>query len=206
VLQVSFSNFRNVLLLSLIASFAGAPANAAWPWTKFEGSPRIDPIPPIGNRLPPSYRRKYNRPTYIGGKIAAKIEPSSQEAMAFHRSESLGLYDHTGIKGLFSGKHCPPQRVEQHYFYPKPWEALMVGPRRDVTKDNLPQPVRVPMKEGLIEDDTREPLSDQAMELGSGPAMVGPANMGPENMKLPAAEPSGDLAEPLGNESYSTSK
>lgn len=107
------------------------PWEGPWPWSRFEGSRRIDVIGPIGNRLPPSYRRQYNRPTYIGGKIAAKIAPSSQEAMAFHRAEELGLYDNNGVKGALAGKHCPPQRVEQHYFYPKPWEALAIGPRRD---------------------------------------------------------------------------
>lgn len=118
-------------------------ADAAWPWTRWEGSPRIDPIPPLGNRLPESYRRKYNRPSYIGGKIAAKIEPSSQEAMAFHRAESLGLYDNTGVKGFFNGKNCPPQRVEQHYFYPKPWEVLQVGPRQDSNAAAIPNPIRL---------------------------------------------------------------
>lgn len=114
-----------------------APPSAAawWPWTKYEGSPRIDPISPIGNRLPPSYRRAYNRPTYVGGKIAAQIEPSSQEAMAFNRADAAGLYDNNGVKGFVHGKHCPPRRVERHYFYPKPWEALLVGPRRDRTPD-----------------------------------------------------------------------
>ncbi|WP_246112388.1 hypothetical protein [Allorhodopirellula solitaria] len=107
------------------------PWEGPWPWSRFEGSRRIDVIGPIGNRLPPSYRRQYNRPSYIGGKIAAKIAPSSQEAMAFHRSNELGLYDDNGIKGAFAGKHCPPERVEQHYFYPKPWEVLLVGPRDD---------------------------------------------------------------------------
>ncbi|CAN0484392.1 unnamed protein product, partial [Hapterophycus canaliculatus] len=108
-----------LLLLASVPSF-GVRANADWPWTKYEGSPRVDPFAPIGNRLPTSYRRKYNRPTYLGGKVAAKVAPSSQEAMSFHRSESLGLYDHTGIKGWIHGKNCPPQRVEQHYFYPDP--------------------------------------------------------------------------------------
>jgi len=109
-------------------------SHTSWPWTPLEGTPRIDPIPPLGTHLPDSYRRRYNRPSYVGGKIAAKIAPSSQEAMAFHRAESLGLYDNNGIKGLANGKHCPPQRVEQHYFYPKPWEALAVGPRPDRTE------------------------------------------------------------------------
>lgn len=78
--------------------------------------PRIDVIPPLGNRLP-SYRERYNRPTYIGGKIAYWIAPSSQEAMSWHRSVHRGYY----------ANHAP--RMEDRYFYPKPWEVLTVGPR-----------------------------------------------------------------------------
>ncbi len=79
--------------------------------------PRIDLIGPLGNRLPMSYRRKYNRPTYLGGKIAYWIAPSSQEAMAWHEATHLRAY----------ADHRP--RIEKHYFYPKPWEALQIGPR-----------------------------------------------------------------------------
>ena len=39
-----------------------------------------------------SYRRRYNRPKYLGGKIAYHIAPSSQEAMAWHEAEHLGAY------------------------------------------------------------------------------------------------------------------
>lgn len=77
----------------------------------------IDLIGPLGNRLPPSYRRTYNRPTYIGGKIAYWIAPSSQEAMAWQAAYRSGAYR----------DHAP--RLERHYFFPKPWEAMQVGPR-----------------------------------------------------------------------------
>ncbi len=77
----------------------------------------IDLIGPLGNRLPPSYRRTYNRPTYIGGKIAYWIAPSSQEAMAWQAAYRSGAYR----------EHAP--RLERHFFFPKPWEALQVGPR-----------------------------------------------------------------------------
>ncbi|TWU41826.1 hypothetical protein [Novipirellula artificiosorum] len=79
--------------------------------------PRVDVIGPLGNCLPESYRRKYNRPTYLGGKIAYKIAPTSQEAMAWHRAEHHGAYDN------------PHGRCVSQYFYPKPWEALRVGAR-----------------------------------------------------------------------------
>ncbi|KAA5543613.1 hypothetical protein FYK55_10400 [Roseiconus nitratireducens] len=90
--------------------------------------PRIDCIPPLGNNLPIGYRRKYNRPSYIEGKIAYWIAPSSQEAMAWHRAVHAGAYQKPK-------KHL---RLEQHYFYPKPWQALTVGPRRPVNDpDNV---------------------------------------------------------------------
>ncbi len=79
--------------------------------------PYYDLIGPIGNRLPISHRRAYNRPTYWGGKIAYWIEPTSQEAMAWHNAEHRNAYKN----------HRP--RIEVHYFYPKPWEALKVGAR-----------------------------------------------------------------------------
>ena len=79
--------------------------------------PRFDPIPPLGNRLPPSYRRVYNRPTYVGGKLAHVLAPTSQEAMSWHEHVHRGSYrNHAG-------------RIEPLYFYPKPWEVLTVGPR-----------------------------------------------------------------------------
>lgn len=90
--------------------------------------PRIDVIPPLGNCLP-SYRERYNRPTYLGGKIAYCIAPSSQEAMSWHRSVHRGYY----------ANHAP--RMEDYYLYPKPWEALVVGPRVPVgDSDRAAQP------------------------------------------------------------------
>ena len=85
--------------------------------------PRIDVIPPLGNHLPMSYRRRYNRPTNLGGKIAYHIAPSSQEAMAWHEATHNCAYsEHRG-------------RIEKHFFYPKPWEALRVGPRKAASEE-----------------------------------------------------------------------
>lgn len=79
--------------------------------------PYIDVIGPLGRHLPLSYRRKYNRPSYLGGKIAYHIAPSSQEAMAWHDAAHRGAYrDHRG-------------RLEKQFFYPKPWEVLQIGAR-----------------------------------------------------------------------------
>ncbi|KLU04759.1 putative signal peptide protein [Rhodopirellula islandica] len=123
-----------VLLVAMLANGASNECRADWPFPLLrpDGAQRVDVIGPVGSRLPESYRRQYNRPTYVGGKTAAIIAPSSQEARAWQRADALGLYDDNGIKGAVHGKHCPPKRVEQHYFYPKPWEVLTVGPRRSV--------------------------------------------------------------------------
>ena len=84
---------------------------------------RIDVIGPIGNWLPMSHRRRYNRPSNIGGKIAYYIAPSSQEAMAWHDATHRGLYENDR------------PRMAQHFFYPKPWEALQIGTRHSKSAD-----------------------------------------------------------------------
>lgn len=81
--------------------------------------PRIDLIGPLGNWLPPSYRRRYNRPSNVAGKISYYIAPSSLEAMSWHASKHRNAYK----------DHKP--RTVMHYFYPKPWEAIKIGPRVD---------------------------------------------------------------------------
>lgn len=86
---------------------------------------RVEPIPSwLGNF--PSYRERYNRPTYVGGKIAYWIEPSSQEAMSWHRSVHRGYY----------ANHAP--RMEDRYFYQKPWQALAAGPRMPKDSGSVP--------------------------------------------------------------------
>jgi hypothetical protein len=81
--------------------------------------PRIDLIGPLGNWLPPSYRRRYNRPSNIAGKISYYIAPSSLEAMSWHASKHRNAYK----------DHKP--RTVMHYFYPKPWDAIQIGSRVD---------------------------------------------------------------------------
>jgi hypothetical protein len=115
-----FASVRNCIFVLCAVSagaFIGGSAHAHFPHYESKPvHPRIDVIPPLGNRIP-SYRERYNRPTYIGGKIAYLIEPSSQEAMSWHRSAHRGYY----------ANHSP--RMEDRYFYPKAWEVLTVGPR-----------------------------------------------------------------------------
>jgi hypothetical protein len=67
----------------------------------------------------PEYRAVYNRPRFVGGHIASKIEPSSQEAMAWKTNYCNGNY------GNHRGAYIPT------YYYPKPWEALNTRARPD---------------------------------------------------------------------------
>jgi hypothetical protein len=86
-------------------------------WKAIPVRPRGELIPPLGNHLPLSYRAQMNRPTYLGGRIAYTIEPSSQEAMAWQRAWEKGYY----------ANHTP--RMETHYIYPQAWEVLGVEPK-----------------------------------------------------------------------------
>ena len=104
---------------------------------------RIDLIGPIGNRLPMSYRRRYNRPRYVTGKLMYWIEPVSLEAMTWHRAEHLGYND----------KKTP--RMVTHYFYPKPWEVLPIGarPNREVNReDAASEPDAPETRVGMIDE------------------------------------------------------
>ncbi len=74
--------------------------------------PRIDVIPPLGNNLPPSYARRYNRPSYLTGRLHYTIAPATREAMAWHRAAHRGYY----------ANHAP--RMVTHYMFPKPWEVV----------------------------------------------------------------------------------
>jgi hypothetical protein len=74
----------------------------------------------------PEYRQVYNRPRYMTGFITSKIEPSSQEAMAWRTNYCNGNY----------ANHRGPS--VPYYYYPKPWEALDTKPRPDALKSNEP--------------------------------------------------------------------
>jgi len=60
----------------------------------------------------PEYRQEYNRPRYWPGWVAYKIEPSSQESMAWQTNYCNGNYQNR------AGAFVPT------YYYPKPWESL----------------------------------------------------------------------------------
>ncbi len=126
------------LLIALIAVLTSdRTASAQFPnWKAQPVRPRGDVIPPLGNNLPLSYRARMNRPSYLSGRIAYTIEPTSQEAMAWQRAWERGYY----------ADHAP--RMETHYIYPKPWEVLGVGakPKRgDDAKAGFAAPERLPL-------------------------------------------------------------
>lgn len=151
---------HGAILLGVIAvMLSGETVSAQFPnWKAIPVRPRIDVIPPLGNHLPYSYRARMNRPTYLGGRIAYTIEPSSQEAMAWQRAWERGYY----------ADHAP--RMETHYMFPKPWEVLGVGakPKRgDDAEAVAPQPERLPL--GPADDDE-------------------PAEVAPEKLDPPQAE------------------
>jgi hypothetical protein len=89
-------------------------------FNKATRDPRPDILPYWLTNLHQDYRRLYNRPTYLGGKIAHMIEPSSQEAMVWAEAKQLGLYH---------PHHQPP--LCRKYYAPKPWQRLATGPRPD---------------------------------------------------------------------------
>ena len=110
-------------MLRLIALLLGTTAVTCSAWAHHPERdcqpvrPRIDVIGPIGSNLPLSYRRRFNRPTNLGGWLAYKFVPTSQEAITWHKASHRGNY-----------KNNSP-RTEMQYFYPKPWEVLKMGPR-----------------------------------------------------------------------------
>jgi hypothetical protein len=78
---------------------------------------RPDFFPHAISKSIPEYRQEYNRPRYWTGWIAYKVEPSSQESMAWQTNYCNGNYQNR------SGAFVPT------YYYPKPWESLNTQPR-----------------------------------------------------------------------------
>ena len=102
---------------------SGVMKHAATKHNWFEGTyldpaiQRPDFFPHAISKSIPEYRQEYNRPRYWPGWIAYKIEPSSQEAMAWQTNYCNGNYKNR------SGAFVPT------YYYPKPWESLNTQPR-----------------------------------------------------------------------------
>lgn len=108
---------RYLLLAVLVLAGWMKPVHAGHPYDPAD--PRPDFLPHTLYYAHDSYRKTYNRPRFIPGYLGSKFEPSSQEAMSWKDSYCGGWY----------GTHC--KTPVPHYYYPKPWEALNVGPRRD---------------------------------------------------------------------------
>jgi hypothetical protein len=105
-----------VSVLGLSSSHSGCLAGEPHQW--FAGTyldpaiQRPDFFPHTITRNIPEYRQVYNRPRNLTGWIAYKIEPSSQEAMAWQTNHCNGNYKNN------AGAYVPM------YCYPKPWESL----------------------------------------------------------------------------------
>lgn len=152
-------------------------ASAQFPyWRNVPVRPNFDLIPPLGNRLPLSYRARYNRPSYYSGKIAYWIEPSSQEAMAWEKSYRAGRYEK---------KHMP--RHEDYYVYPKPWEVLGQGPRR-----NPNPPADEPDRRDVLNDEEPSP-SDETTDK---PELDKKADPAKDADPTKDADPAKDALEP----------
>lgn len=191
------------LLIALSAVLTSdRTASAQFPnWKAKPVHRRIDVIPPLGNNLPMSYRARMNRPSYLSGRIAYTIEPSSQEAMAWQRAWERGYY----------AGHAP--RMETHYIYPKPWEVLGVGdkPKRgNDAKAGFAPPERLPLvplggeNAPLMLEKLDAPPAESAVgtdSVNSSPILLPrsrsdsrPQNSGPATLELaPAIELSPSL-------------
>ena len=131
----------------VIASSASAHHPTAGLWVK-----RPEPFDWIERLEPKSYRARYNRPRYLGGKIAYTIAPSSQEAMSWHEHVHRGTYK----------RHEGP--IYKQYFYPKPWEVLNVRPRPDFSSSEMPQPPAVDPPSVIVDPLTDLPESAYSTE------------------------------------------
>jgi hypothetical protein len=110
--------FHSVTVAATFAMFAGSLLNAGNHEAYFNpANPRPDFLPHTHYNNWVSYRAEYNRPHPFGGHIAAIIEPTSQEAMAWRIHDANGDY------------RCKRPGYVPIYNYPKPWEVLPTRPR-----------------------------------------------------------------------------
>ena len=127
IIQQSFASIKRLAKALGLASFALVGSQSiGWLPTCSAGEPHqwfagtyLDPaiqrpdfFPHAITRSIPEYRQVYNRPRNFTGWIAYKIEPSSQEAMAWQTNHCNGNYQN------HAGAYIPM------YCYPKPWESL----------------------------------------------------------------------------------
>ena len=118
--QLNKHRFASILKLSVLLGTAlcVSVGQAGEPHQWFAGTyldpaiQRPDFFPHTISRSIPEYRQVYNRPRNLTGWIAYKVEPSSQEAMAWQTNHCNGNYQNN------AGAYIPM------YCYPKPWESL----------------------------------------------------------------------------------
>jgi hypothetical protein len=116
--------FRSIVyMVACLAVFPVGVSLAGDPIQHFNpANPRPDLFrKPIYQAWVP-YRAAYNRPTYLGGKMASIIEPTSQEAYGWEVAKARGDYQKSSL-------HQPCKTPVAGYFYPKPWEALPIEAR-----------------------------------------------------------------------------
>jgi hypothetical protein len=165
--QNAFKMVLSFLWTMPVVVFVVAPCQAHPPnYETMPVHPRVEPIPPWLNNLP-SYRERYNRPRYLGGKLMYHIEPSSQEAMSWHRSVHRGYY----------ANHAP--RMEDRYFYPKPWQVLTVGPRKPAAGSAAAEELAADARQSRIDSDTTEPIDPRTDDND------GEARSAPDTQELP---------------------
>jgi len=119
-----------VAVACLASSSWAAPPER--PTFNHNGDPRPNILPNWMFIYPVPYRATHNRPSDFTGRIARVISPTSQEAMAWSENKALGYYD---------GHHQPPLR--KGFFFPKPWEVLNIGPRKnsgEIQPPEMPDP------------------------------------------------------------------
>ncbi len=110
--------FRLATVVAVCALGTGSHLDAGNHEAHFNpANPRPDFLPHTLYNNWVSYRAEYNRPHPIGGHIAAVIEPTSQEAMAWRIHDANGDY------------RCKRPGYVPIYNYPKPWEVLPTRPR-----------------------------------------------------------------------------
>jgi len=115
------------VLASLLMGASHAHEPIFHPIVRPATRPDFLPHPIYDNWVP--YRAEYNRPRPIVGKMVYHIEPTSQEAHAWHRAKHNREYArHAGW-------------VVPRYYFPKPWEVLPTGPRPDPSAEPTPDPV-----------------------------------------------------------------
>jgi hypothetical protein len=129
--------------------------------------PDILPRPFYDNHT--EYRAQYNRPRFYTGWLAYEVSRTSQEAMVWQENYCAGNYER---------HHTPP--MCKTYYYPKPWEVLMVGARPDFPSA-IPNTQRVPpatqkyesevqSQEDSSNQDNTQPAEDTQREVVPSPS------------------------------------